>query len=317
MKHSLKITLLLALIFFISQVIGLAITNEYIDHKATVVKGEPVHKDLPLGIERPEVKGTGGTAVIMIVLGVIIGTLLLLLIIKFRVFTLWKIWFFMAIAFCLTTAFLPYISKLLSAVGIFNLQNLVTIVALTLAVIIAILKIFKPGIIVQNISELFVYGGLSAIFVSLFKNPQWGIFWAFILLLIISIYDIIAVKKTKHMVKLAKFQTESKLFAGLSIPYSKIGKPKKNVKLKKGKVKIAILGGGDIAFPLIFAGTVMQKLMITHLEWVGFLKTLIIPLCVTFALLFLLTKGREDKFYPAMPFLSIGCFIGYLIILIL
>ena len=172
--------------------------------------------------------------------------------------------------------------------------------------------------LVQNITELFVYGGLAAIFVSLFKNPQWGVFWAFILLLIISIYDIIAVLKTKHMIKLAKFQTKSKIFAGLLVPYKKIEKPKtKMAKLKKTKVKIAVLGGGDIAFPLIFAGAVMQKLMITNPEWIGFLKTLIIPLCVTFALLFLLIRGQENKFYPAMPFLSIGCFVGYLIILIL
>jgi len=33
MKHTLKITLLLALIFFITQVIGLAVTNKYITTK--------------------------------------------------------------------------------------------------------------------------------------------------------------------------------------------------------------------------------------------------------------------------------------------
>ncbi|MBL7055122.1 hypothetical protein ISS05_05175 [Candidatus Woesearchaeota archaeon] len=316
MKHTLKITLFLTLAFFISQVIGLAITNEYIDHKATAFKGEPVHKDLPLGIERPEVEGTGGAAVIMIVLGIIMGTLLLLLIIRFRAVNLWKIWFFVAITFCLTTAFFPYTSKLISLMKISTL-NLPAFIALALAVMIAAIKIFKPTMIIQNISELFVYGGLSAIFVSLFKNPQGGIFWAFILLLIISIYDIIAVWKTKHMIKLAKFQTKSNLFAGLSIPYKKIKKPKPNLKSKKTPVKIAILGGGDIAFPLIFAGVVMQKLMITHIEIIGFLKALIIPLCVTFALFFLLIKGKENKFYPAMPFLSIGCFVGYLIIWIL
>ena len=119
------------------------------------------------------------------------------------------------------------------------------------------------------------------------------------------------------MVSLAKFQTKSKIFAGLSIPYKKIEKSKtKSVKLKKTKVKIAVLGGGDIAFPLIFAGAVMQNLMIANPEWLGFLKTLIIPIFTTIALLILLLKSKKDKFYPAMPFLSIGCVIGYLIILI-
>lgn len=325
MKHTLKITLILALIFFISQIIGLIITNEYIDHQATVEIGEPVHKDLPFNMARPEVEGTGGLAVILILFAIIVGTLLLLLIIKLGGTIFWKIWFFIAITTCLTIAFSAFTPKLISLTlifpilpQIFNIPHLPSVIAAILAIIMSTLKIFRPTIIVQNITELFVYGGLAAIFVSLFKNPQWGVFWAFVLLLIISIYDIIAVCKTKHMIKLAKFQTESKIFAGLLIPYKKIGKPKtKRVKSKKAKVKTAVLGGGDIAFPLIFAGAVMQKLMITNPEWLGLLKTLIIPLCVTFALLFLLIRGQENKFYPAMPFLSIGCIVGYFIILIL
>ena len=325
MKHTLKISLLLVLIFFISQVIGLAITNEYIDHKATVEIGEPVHEDLPFNMARPEVKGTGGVAVILIIFAIIIGTLLLLLIIKLKGLILWKIWFFIAITMCLTIAFSPFISKLLSLIlilpihpQIFSIPNLHSIIAAILAITISILKIFRPTTLVQNTTELFIYGGLTAIFVSLFKNPQWGVFWAFILLLIISIYDIIAVWKTKHMVSLAKFQTKSKIFAGLFIPYKKIEKTKtKRMKLKKEKVKTAVLGGGDIAFPLIFAGAVMQKLMIANPEWLGFLKTLIIPIFTTIALLILLLKSKENKFYPAMPFLSIGCIVGYLIILVL
>ena len=35
------------------------------------------------------------------------------------------------------------------------------------------------------------------------------------------------------------------------------------------------------------------------------------------ALLILLMKGDKDKFYPAMPFLSVGCLIGYGIFLLL
>jgi len=28
-------------------------------------------------------------------------------------------------------------------------------------------------------------------------------------------------------------------------------------------------------------------------------------------LFILLTKGEKNKFYPAMPFISAGCFVGY------
>ena len=325
MKHTLKITLVLALIFFISQLVGLAITNEYIDHKATAEKKEPVHKDLPFNMARPEVEGTGGLAVVLIGSTILVGTLLLLLIIKFGGITLWKIWFFIAITTCLTIAFSPFISKFSSAMvtlsilpQVFSLPYLASFVALAIAVIISILKIFRPMIVIQNIAELFIYGGLSAIFVSLFKNPQWGVSWALVLLLIISIYDIIAVWKTKHMVTLAKFQTKSQIFAGLFVPYKQGAKIKpKGVKAKKVPIKTAVLGGGDIAFPLLFAAAVMQKLMITNPEWLGFLKTLAIPVFTTIALVTLLLISKKDKFYPAMPFLTAGCLMGYLVVLLL
>ena len=100
------------------------------------------------------------------------------------------------------------------------------------------------------------------------------------------------------------------------VPYKRIAKPK-GVKSKKVSVQTAVLGGGDIAFPLLFSGAVMQKLMITNPEWLGFLKTLAIPVFTTIALLVLLWISKKDKFYPAMPFLTAGCLVGYLVILVL
>jgi len=90
----------------------------------------------------------------------------------------------------------------------------------------------------------------------------------------------------------------------------KIGK---GVKVKR-MVKTAILGGGDIGFPLLFAGVVMKGLILENGVFIGFLKTLIIPVVVSIALFLLFVKGKKDKFYPAMPILSAGCFVGYLIV---
>lgn len=92
------------------------------------------------------------------------------------------------------------------------------------------------------------------------------------MLLIISLYDYIAVRKTGHMIKLAKFQAKLKIFAGLLIPY--------------GKNKEAILGGGDIGFPLIFAGVAMKTLGP---------KALIIPLFAAAALTFLFVKAEKKN----------------------
>ncbi len=93
---------------------------------------------------------------------------------------------------------------------------------------------------------------------------------------------------------------------------SKISQVKKPYKLKKVGIKTAILGGGDIGFPLIFAGVVMKDLMLVNPELIGFLKVLIIPVFVSIALLLLFLKSKKDKFYPAMPFIFAGCIVGFI-----
>jgi len=120
------------------------------------------------------------------------------------------------------------------------------------------------------------------------------------------------------MVKLAKFQTKSNVFAGILVPYGKekVAAGGKGIIRDEGEGRIAVLGGGDIGFPLIFAGVVMKDLLLSNLEIIAFLKTLIIPIFVTAALLYLLLYGQKDKFYPAMPYLTVGCVVGYLVILL-
>ena len=65
------------------------------------------------------------------------------------------------------------------------------------------------------------------------------------------------------MIKLAEFQASQKLFAGVFIPYKMPKKADKGSVKKKGKsvsvdVKSAILGGGDIIFPIITFGLFAQ-----------------------------------------------------------
>ena len=297
MKHSLKITLLLVLFFFLAQFVGLLVTNNYIDHKVSVESGKAVFKNLPGGLDRPEVDE--GTSYIPIFIAIIIGTILALVIIRFKRVGLWKLWFFLSVLLCLSVAFGAFVPA---------------VVAFVLAFVLAAWKVLRPNLYVHNLTELFVYGGLAAIFVPIINLPS-----VLVLLALISGYDMFAVWQSKHMVKLANFQTESKLFAGLFIPYNL---PKKGKKLK-GKVemvvvkaKSAILGGGDIGFPLIFAGVVMKGLMLHEPIFSAFAKTLIIPVFAGVALLFLLVKAEKDKFYPAMPFLSIGCLVGYGVLLL-
>ncbi len=300
MKHTLKVTVALTLFFFLAQVIGLLIVNQYIDHKKTIETQTVVLKELPYGLERPQVQNQS-TSFIYIAIAILIGTLLLLFIIKTNIILLWKIIFFFSVTLTLAIAFAAFINPITAGL---------------LAIVISFWRLYKPNPLVHNISEVFIYGGLAAFVVNIFN-----LFAAFMLLIIVSVYDYISVYKTKHMVKLAQFQSKSKVFAGLFIPYQmeKIAiKTSSRQKTSKQKLKgsVAVLGGGDIGFTLIFAGVVMKSLMLKETILIGFIKTLIIPVLATFALLFLLVKGQQNKFYPAMPMLTLGCFIGYFIVLI-
>ncbi len=271
MKHSLKITILLVILFFVAQILGLYIVNGYTEVKQVIVGNvtyeEKVWEPLPYNVERPEFEEK--TSYIPLFIIILVSTLILIVIIKLGFARLWKLWFFLSVFFCLMVAFAVFVPQF---------------VALILALIFALLKILKRNVLIHNFTELFIYGGLAAVFV-----PILNILSISILLILISIYDVIAVWKTKHMVKLAKFQAKVKLFAGILIPYGN---------------KTAILGGGDIGFPLMFSSVVLQSFGA---------KAYIIPIFVSLALLFLLIKGEKNKFYPAMPVLTIGCFLGFLV----
>jgi len=294
MKHSFQVTLILVGLFLAAQLMGLFVTYRYIGEIEVTETGEVnvTWEKLPsiagMEIERPKVEPSKG--VWLIVTAIIIGTVLLLFIIRMKRDILWRLWFFLAVAICLTISFGAFISNLAAAAFGF---------------ILAYLKVFRPSIVIQNFTELFVYGGLAAIFVPILNKPS-----ILLLLFFISIYDMYAVWKSKHMIKLAKFQAKARIFAGMLIPYSmpkiRMKKPKgRRVErvVKKIKIKTAILGGGDVGFPLLFAGVVMKE--------IGLLKAMVIPIFVALALLLLLLTGKKDRFYPAMPFLSIGCLAGY------
>ena len=60
----------------------------------------------------------------------------------------------------------------------------------------------------------------------------------------------------------------------------------------------------------------MKSLMLANPVLTGFLKTLIITLFTTIALLLLFLLSKKDRFYPAMPFLSAGCLLGYGVMLL-
>ncbi len=294
MKHSLAITLFLVILFLATQFVGLKVVDNYIDREQTSQTGVVSYKSLPYDIERPDIKPDASVWLIVVAMGM--GTLVLLVLMKFRKIKLWKLWFFLSVVLTLSISLSSFIPSA---------------AAFVISLVFAAWKVLKPNVIVHNLTEVFIYGGLAAIFVPILNVPA-----VFVLLIIISAYDMFAVWQSRHMVKMAQFQTDSKLFSGLYIPHSDSGMKailgssiassdakKHNTGSKSGNVSSAVLGGGDMGFPLIFAAVVMKQS--------GFLNALIIPVVAAIALFGLMVFAKKGRFYPAMPFLTAACFVGY------
>lgn len=261
MKHPPVTTIILTVLFFVIHLIGLLIVNHYLSI------------DLPYGIERPEIEPE--TSYLPLIIAILVATGLALLLVKLGARKIWKVWFFLVLVYTLMIAFGSVLN-----------QN----IALILAIVFAGTRLLKPGPIIQNFTELFIYGGLAALF-----TPIFTVLSITILLILISIYDMIAVWKTKHMISLAKFTTETNTLAGLLIPY------------KKGKhMQLGMLGGGDIGWTLLFSGVI--------LKFFSMGDAIIVSAITTLALLGLFLYSKKGKYYPAMPFLTAGCLLGYLII---
>lgn len=214
---------------------------------------------------------------------------------KFRAEIFLRLWFFLVVAIALAIT--------LNTISL--IFGWPTIIALIVALPLSFLKVFKRNIIIHNITELAIYPGIAAIFV-----PLLNIWVTVILLIIISIYDMLAVWKFGFMQKMAKYQIQKvRVFSGFFVPY--LGKkqkqelsklPKSKLKNKKVRVSVAILGGGDVVFPIILAGTVLIQL--------GIIQAIIISIGATLSLAALFLFSQKGKAYPAMPFITVGCFIA-------
>ena len=295
MKYDIKIISLLVLLFFISQIVGLSIL--YKDMQVRIIDGKRkiIHSETVVG-PRPEFFGI--QTFIWVLSAIFITTGLMLILIKFEKVDWIKLLIFTA---CFITISV--------ALGVFVASG----IAFLLAFVLAIVKVFKPNMLTHNLTEMLIYSGLALILVPLFDLT-----WMIALLIFISVYDIYAVFKSKHMVKMAVFQADSKMFTGLLIPLKKVRRSIKTGKKKIVRLTEAIMGSGDVAFPLLFSGVVMERMIVGGLsKELAFVKTLVIPVIVSIVLLILLMKGRRGKFYPGMPFITAGCLLSYVIVSLL
>jgi presenilin-like A22 family membrane protease len=291
MKHTLKITAILLTMFIITQFIGLYVVSSYI----------PEEKPLPFGLDTPEIEDESDYYGFFsyLIIAFIIAILLLFFLTKFNAEFILKLWFFVVVVIALVISFLAILPAF----------AYIFIASVLLAIVLAFFKIYKTNFIVHNFTELLVYPGIAAVFVPILNV------WTIIgLLVLISIYDMWAVWHSGIMQKMAKYQIDKlRIFSGFFIPYvskrvrQKIKKMKKTLKkseLKKKRIKInvAILGGGDIVFPIIAAGVMLKAL--------GIWSAIFVIAGATLGLAYLFFFAEKKKFYPAMPFITAGILVG-------
>ena len=301
MKHNYKLTIILLAMFIVTQLLGLYIVNFYMSDGI----------QLPYGFnEQQNIEKTSNfytQFLTSFIISFIIALLILFFLMKLKSMWFIRIWFFIVISLALGISINILTIKL----------NLIypSLIALIIGLVFAYFKIFKKNIILHNLTELLIYPGIAAIFVAMLNLKT-----IIILLIIISLYDAWAVWHSGFMQKMAKFQINKVgIFGGFFIPYaSKKIKAKiemlklkyKNHKIpmtiaKKNnlKVNLAILGGGDIVFPIIASGVFLKTF---H----SFPASLCVIAGATLALLYLFIFGEKKKFYPAMPYLTVGIFLG-------
>jgi len=304
--------------FIVTQFIGLAVLQADIFHIEQEINGtiQTVSNPYLSWIQPPEMETNKDFFSMFpsLLIAFVIAISLLFLLSKFKFKFILKGWFFLVVCIALFLTIYAF-EKIVPFV---IHPTLAVIIPAVIAIPLAFVKIFGRNFLVHNITELFIYPGIAAVFVSILN------FWTVIILLIlISIYDIWAVWHSGFMQKMAKYQiNELKIFSGFFVPYiSKkmrlklkkmkevAKKTKSKIKAKKIKVNIAILGGGDIIFPIITAGVVLKT-------W-GIIPSLFVIAGATLGLSYLFFFAKKKKFYPAMPFITAGIFTGIILSYIL
>lgn len=298
MKHNLKLTLILLSMFIVTQFIGLYVVNYY--SPTQIVDGVHVNVSTPAQvpfIENPKIETEKEFYQIFpsIIVAFIIAIALMFFLTKIKSVIIIRLWFAFVVGLALTitiTSFLPQLeySKYI-AIGI--------------AIPLVFLKVFKRYFIIHNFTELLIYPGIASVFV-----PVLNTYTIIALLFAISIYDLWAVWKSGIMQKMAKHQISTlKIFAGFLVPSltkeqrAKLKKmPKGKLKKKGMKVNMAILGGGDVIFPIITAGVFLKVY-----GWSPAILTIIGATC---GLSYIFFFGKEKKAYPAMPFITTGILAG-------
>lgn len=174
-------------------------------------------------------------------------------------------------------------------------------IALIFCLMLLLLCYTFPRVLVHNISLILAVVGAS-VALGLAVKPTHVI----IILIFISIYDMIAVWKTKHMVTMFRGLVQRGVYFAVVIP-RKLGGLVMPMTLTQDSPNHIFLGTGDLAFPIIFAVSALQKSLTASIFIVSGAL-----LGLAFIHFFFLIRP-ERKPVPALPPISLGCILGYIL----
>ncbi len=273
--------------FAIAQILGLVVMSAFVQHDASdVFKYEQYSID----------------DLFFMLLGFAFTVIfLVILVTKYKGVLLYKIMEFIIVASATFVIFY--------GVGLHVGYDIGTAVAL--AVMLSTIKFFNPRI--KNLTATVSSAGVAVMFATFFSFIDMIIF-----VIIMSVYDYVAVFVTKHMVLLASE------FGARDISFSISAKEKvrKRVKAKyKGKVREFIqerterleLGTGDIALPLAFNLVVFKFMAVQNIgaaisAFIVISTFSIISLAITLAFV-----KKRKLFLPALPPIMLGTVLGYIL----
>ena len=176
------------------------------------------------------------------------------------------------------------------------------IVAALIAVELLILHFRFANVFTQNISIMLAVAGVGASLGMILPVSA-----IIVILLVLSLYDYIAVYRTKHMVTMFHGLLDKGVPMSLVVPDKASGVVSDVQDVVPGTGKYLILGTGDIAFPVIFAVSALNYSIIHSLGVVvgSFFGLLVVH--------WILTK-RAKGAVPALPPISILAILGFMLV---
>lgn len=158
----------------------------------------------------------------------------------------------------------------------------------------------KPSVFSHNLLMILGLVGAGSL-LGLRLTPQTVI----ILLVIFSAYDYLAVYKTKHMVKMAREMVSQGAILGLILPQTMTDFSSPLTEVRPAEGRFFVLGGGDMAFPLMFVASLAPDNILAAMIVAGFA---ILGLLANF---WVLAKQRERQFLPALPLIALFSILGF------